>query len=142
MFSSLFNAHIRHFLVSTCQSFEQWTKRLFRAPSGENLRTSSLSFPQIQSHRNFLDFFVCTSPQTCLVAQLARPSVRLGGQRKDSPQTYQFSSPRAEDSQQSNRDEDRENAKRDVYRSSSLHQKLEIVHYACSTAQKMKDDDI
>ena len=70
-------------------------KRLFRTPSGENLRTSSRSFPQIQSHRNFLDFFGGTSLQTCLVAQLDRPSVRLGGQRGDSPRTLQFSSPRA-----------------------------------------------
>ena len=47
----------------------------------------------------------------------------------DSPRTLQFSSPRAEDSQQSDREEDRENAKRGVYRSYSLRQKLEIVHY-------------
>ena len=133
---------IRHFLVSTCQSFERWTKRLFRAPSGENLRTSSRSFPRIQSHRNFLDFFGGTSPQTCLVAQLDRPSVRLGGQRKDSPWTLQFSSPCAEDSQQSNREEDRENAKRGVYRSYSLRQKLEIVDYARSTVRKIRDDNI
>ena len=107
-----------------------------------SLRTSSRSFPQIQSHRNFLDFFGGTSPQTCLVAQLDRSSVRLGGQRKDSPRTLQFSSPRAEDSQQSNREEDRENAKRGVYQSYSLRQKLEIVHCARSTVRKIRDDDI
>ena len=63
-------------------------------------------------------------------------------QRKDSPRTLQFSSPRAEDSQQSNREEDRENTKRGVYRSYSLRQKLEIVHYARSTVRKIRDDDI
>ena len=44
--------------------------------------------------------------------------------------------------QQSNREEDRENAKRGVYRSYSLRQKLEIVHYARSTVRKIRDDDI
>ena len=104
-----------------------------QSPKRRKLTDFFPKFPRIQSHRNFLYFFDGTSPQTCLVAQLDRPSVRLGGQRKDSPRTLQFSSPRAEDSQQSNREEDRENAKRGVYRSYSLRQKLEIVHYARSS---------
>ena len=46
-FSSLFNARIRHFLVSTCQSFERWTKQLFMpqaAKTYELLPEVSLEF--------------------------------------------------------------------------------------------------
>ena len=72
----------------------------------------------------------------------ARPAKRPVGnpKRKDSPRILQFSSARAEDSQQRNREEDRKNAKRGVYRSYSLRQKLEIVHYARSTVRKITDD--
>ena len=113
-----------------------------QSPKRRKLTDFFPKFSHIQSHRNFLDFFVGTSPQTCLVAQLDWPSVQLGGQIKYSPQTLQFSSPCAEDSQQSNREKVTENANRGVYRSYSLRQKLEIVHYARSTTREIRDDDI
>ena len=99
-------------------------------------------FPSNFLPQEFLGFLRRYRP-TDVPRRTARPAKRpVGRPRKDSPRTLQFSSHRAEDSQQSNREKDRENAKRGVYRSYSLRQKLEIVHYARSTVRKIRDYDI
>ena len=115
-----------------------------QSPKRRKLTDFFPKFPSNSEPQEFPGFLRRYQP-TDVPRHTARPAkrpARLGGQRKDSPWTLQFSSPRAKDSQQINREEDRENAKRGVYRSYSLRQKLEIVHYARSTVRKIRDDDI
>ena len=89
-------------------------------------------FPKLPSNSEPQEFtgFLWWYQSTDVPRHTARPAKRLVGRPKKGFFTdSQFSSPRAEDSQQSNREEDRENAKRGVYRCYSLSQKLGIVHY-------------
>ena len=90
-------------------------------------------FPKLPSNSEPQEFpgFLWQYQPTDVPRRTARPAKRPVGRPKEGFSTdSQFSSPRAEDSQQNNREEDRQNAKRCVCRCYSLRQKLEIVHYA------------